>query len=321
MNEENKPMKTPKLSVVIPTYNRAEMLKRLIEGMLNQTFGDFEIIVVDDGSTDETESVMKEIMNRIPQRLLYQKQENRGAGAARNLGIKHASAELVLFIDDDIMPAPNLLEEHFTSHQQHTDENVAILGSVVNAPELKVSPCMRWAQSMGPWCPQTREQNGAILNYRYFGTGNLSLKRSFMLKNGVFDENLRPFFEDIELGYRLEQRGLKIVLNKNAIGYHLHSATFETYCLRSELAGQSGALFHIKCPQADLFKPSATAGIGAALLSTTKELTMKIAIPILKPVISWLDSHDYAVPAPLYVMMQNYYSQVGYRKGIKSVEK
>lgn len=314
-------MKTPKVSVVIPTCNRAERLKRVVESLLNQTYQDFEIIVVDDGSVDGTESMIKGLMKKEPCQLAYFKQENKGPGSARNAGITHAKGELILFIDDDVLPAPNLLEEHISGHRRHPGENIAILGSVVNAPELKVSPFMRWLANKGPQFHQSREENGASLGYRYFCTANISLTRRFMLEKGMFDESFRPFFEDIELGYRFEQQNVQIILNKNAIGYHLRGETFQGYCERSVLAGQSAAAFYNKWPAAATSLPRSTPNIRTVLKEIEKKAVLPSAIPILKTMICWLDSREYAVPSFFYVIISHYYSQIGYKKGLKAIEK
>lgn len=311
---------TPKLSVVIPTYNRAEWLKRVIESLLNQTYQDFEIIVVDDGSVDGTESLIRDVMKNAPRELVYIRQENQGPATARNAGIKHAKGELILFIDDDVLPAPNLLEEHISGHQQHHGENIAIVGSVVCAPEVRVSPFMRWLINEGPWFWHSREENGARLDYRCLCTANVSLNRRLMLKKGMFDESFRPFFEDIELGYRFEQQNVQIILNKNAIGYHLREETFQKWCDRVILSGQSAAVFYTKWPAAATSLPRSTLNVRTVLGGIVKHAIPRSIIPILKPMICWLDSHDYAAPSFFYRVILYYYAQIGYKKGLKTIE-
>jgi len=91
-------MNTPLVSVVIPTYNRADLVLKAIKSVLGQTFTDFEVLVCDDGSTDNTEEAIKSINHG---KIRYLKQENKGPGAARNLGIKHARGEIISFLDSD----------------------------------------------------------------------------------------------------------------------------------------------------------------------------------------------------------------------------
>jgi glycosyltransferase involved in cell wall biosynthesis len=92
-------MSNTQISVVVPTYNRAQLLPRTIDSVLNQTLADFELIIVDDGSTDDTPSVIESYDD---DRLTYiQFDENRGANAARNAGIRNANAPYVSFLDSD----------------------------------------------------------------------------------------------------------------------------------------------------------------------------------------------------------------------------
>jgi len=309
-----------KLSVIIPTYNRAVSLHRVLEGLLNQTYQDFEVIVVDDGSVDETQSVVKGLMEKALNEIAYVRQENRGAGSARNAGIRHAKGDVVLFIDDDVLPASNLLEEHIGGHERHRGDNIAILGPVFYAPELEVSHFMRWLIDRGPHFFHSRAEDGAQLDYRYFCTANISLSRGFMLEKGLFDEQFRPFFEDIELGFRLQQHGLQIILNKSAIGYHLRGETFQGYCERSIWSGQSAVKFYTKWPAAaPAFSPS-TSNTGSVIRRIGRKLVMRSLIPGLKPLICWLDTHGCAVPSYFYAVVSHYYSQIGLRKGLEAIE-
>jgi len=86
------------VSVIIPTYNRAHLIKRSIMSVLNQTYSNLELIIVDDGSTDNTEEVVKSIDDN---RVIYIKQSNQGACTARNNGINHAKGEFIAFQDSD----------------------------------------------------------------------------------------------------------------------------------------------------------------------------------------------------------------------------
>ena len=101
----------PTGSVIIPTYNRARMVDRAIQSVLSQTYQDFEIIVVDDASTDNTQEVVKECMFR-DKRVRYIKHEkNKGGSAARNTGIKNEHGEYVGFLDSDDEWLPTKLEK------------------------------------------------------------------------------------------------------------------------------------------------------------------------------------------------------------------
>ncbi len=99
----------PTVSVIIPTYNRAHVLGRSIQSVLNQTFQDFELIIVDDGSTDDTEKIVKNLSN---EKVKYTKlQKNQGAGVARNIGIRLAKGDYIAILDDDDEWMPERLEK------------------------------------------------------------------------------------------------------------------------------------------------------------------------------------------------------------------
>src|SRR5437868_7134370 len=91
----------PKVSVIIPTYNRGKLITRAVNSVLNQTFNDFEIIIVDDGSKDETKNILMPYQNQKKNRIKYFYQENRGISAARNRGIKESTGEYIAFLDSD----------------------------------------------------------------------------------------------------------------------------------------------------------------------------------------------------------------------------
>lgn len=118
----------PTVSVVIPTYNRARLLHRSIESVLDQTYTDFELIVVDDGSTDHTHAV---VQSYDDSRISYiAHDENRGASAARNTGIDHAEGEYIAFLDSDDEWRPTKIEQQVTELQSRPPEWVAVYTGV-----------------------------------------------------------------------------------------------------------------------------------------------------------------------------------------------
>lgn len=108
---------SPKVSVIIPTYNCASMIAQCLDSVLNQTFKDFEVIVIDDGSTDDTERVIAPYKNRIT----YIRQVNQGAAAARNRGIKEARGDYIAFLDSDDLWFPDKLEKQILFLAQHPE--------------------------------------------------------------------------------------------------------------------------------------------------------------------------------------------------------
>lgn len=113
---------SPRVSLVIPTYNRGPYIRETLESVLNQTFADYEVIVVDDGSTDGTE----EVLSPYRERIRYIRQENRGAAAARNEGIRRARGSYIAFMDSDDLAAPRHLELFYDFLMRHADHAMVI---------------------------------------------------------------------------------------------------------------------------------------------------------------------------------------------------
>lgn len=175
----------------------------------------FEVIVVDDGSTDDTAAWLRGNCRRsYVVRCVHQ--ENAGPAKARNNGVGHARGELLLFIDDDVEPTPQLVAEHLGWHDAEPD--VVVLGPLASLDHY-AQPWVAWEQE------KLEAQYAAMLRgdweptFRQFWTGNASVAKKHVLDAGGFD----PLFlraEDVELGRRLHERGLKFRFNPNARGLH-----------------------------------------------------------------------------------------------------
>src|ERR1700751_6129486 len=133
------------LTVIIPTYNRVELLAKALAGYEKQSSLELirELLVVDDGSTDGTEAFVREFCGKSRLPVRYLKQPNKGPAAARNLGISEATSRLILFTDSDIVPSRDLVEQHSAGHRKHPETHTAILGYVTWSPEVNPTPFMR----------------------------------------------------------------------------------------------------------------------------------------------------------------------------------
>jgi GT2 family glycosyltransferase len=237
------------LSVIIPTYNRQKKLAHTLEALFGQQGLEnvaWEIIVIDDGSTDGTGDLVAELSEESPVPLTYNYQENSGPAAARNRGIRTARAPLVLMIGDDILATPTLLTKHLAAHKRYPHLQDAILGLIEWAPSLNVTPFMRW------WI-ENRFRFGALQegklepDFSFFYTCNISVKREFLLNHGLFDESFRTAaYEDTELAYRLNQAGLRIHFVLQAIAYHDHPVTLQDASRRMENIGRWSPAFEAK---------------------------------------------------------------------------
>lgn len=218
-----------KISVVIATYNRSDIIRMTLRCLAEQTLNplEFEVIIVDDGSSDGTEAAVEEMKPVLPYKLTYLKHANRGISFTQNRGIRAAVAPIVCLIADDIHLDPGALEEHVRDHEMNPGPNIAVLGKVIQSPVLGQSVFLKvW----DPFRFRELEDRRELPCYFFFAC-NISCKRAFLLGNGLFNETLVKegayAHEDVELGYRLEKKGLRIFYNKKALGYHYHLVTLD----------------------------------------------------------------------------------------------
>lgn len=204
------------LSVIIPTYNNRGVLARTLDALLAQRFPPdrYEIVIVDDGSTDGTAEMVQRLAS--PVSIRYVAQANRGRAAARNLGARSARGRILLFLDSDFFPVPDLVAEHAKQYPA-TARRIGIQGASRTHPEVLVTPFMRAREvflEVPPGPP------GHVSLFRV-STRNLSLLRAEFLEAGGFDEAFGGYgWEDIELAWRLYARGVRFTYEPRALGHH-----------------------------------------------------------------------------------------------------
>lgn len=194
-----------KISVQICSYNRKTLLKEAVSCLFDQTLpkDQYEVIVVDDGSTDGTADMIAAL--KSPINLVFIRQEKEGLAAGRNKGIRKAQGEIILFIDDDVLADRRLLEEHVYSHERYP--NSVIKGWVNHVDFLARPQTPKWT---------LRDYSRA-----FFWTSNVSVAKHDLVNAGLFDESFTEYgWEDLELGLRLKAGGLQSRTNRKAIGYH-----------------------------------------------------------------------------------------------------
>ena len=222
-----------RISVIIPTYNRRHVLDRTLPGVLAQDFPpqDYEVIVVMDGSTDDTAELLRDLKPKCSLRVL--ESQHLGAGAARNLGIRAAVGELVLFLDDDLITTPGLLRQHYSAHAG-ADPSV-VQGRMYIAPDssqtiirnaierIGVDYYARISPDMGLRFPEGMS-SVYVLSYLV----NSSMPRDVLVRCGGFDEQFLAA-EELDLGLRLWKMGLSFRYRPDAIVYEYYVKSSAAY--------------------------------------------------------------------------------------------
>lgn len=238
----------PSLTVIIPTYNRQEVLAQALEGYLAQSSPHLigEILVVDDGSTDDTESIVHGYSKSSVFPIRFLRQCHKGPAAARNLGIQEARSELVLFSDSDVIPKSDLVEQHVAWHRRNPQVTAVVQGRLEWSPIVGATPFMLWYGEYSLFTfGKARYKREA--DFRSFYTCNVSVKAEFLRRCGHFDEEFKSAaYEDSELGYRLGLQGMRLLFNSGAIGYHHQFFFFGDACRKTQANAGATQLFFRK---------------------------------------------------------------------------
>jgi glycosyltransferase involved in cell wall biosynthesis len=238
-------------SVVIPTYNRKPILEKCLRALEQQqsdasVVTGYEIVLVDDGSTDGTLEWLEQHSTEFPH-VRSLSQNHQGAAAARNLGVEQAKGDTIIFIDSDLVVTENFLQAHAEAlvqgQQQLGSDRLFTYGAVINTCNFEN--------------PTSEPYKVTDFSAAYFATGNVAITRKWLEKAGLFDTRFQQYgWEDLELGVRLKQLGLKLIKCPQAVGYHWHPPfALEQIpkLIDQEIQrGRMGVLFYRKHPTWDV---------------------------------------------------------------------
>lgn len=208
------------VSIVIPTYNRRAFLARSVPALLGQQIPaglSYEVIFVNNGSADDTSAYLATLVATYPEQVqAFSIAPSGGPAAPRNVGIRAARGEVIIILDDDVIPDPDLVARHHAYHRRHPEPEAAAVGQAYVPEELRSSPLSLFHEYSLDCVA-----HGGEISYIYFWTCNVSIKRAFLLRSGLFDERFLSN-EDILLGYRLHQLGMRLRCEPSARGAHWH---------------------------------------------------------------------------------------------------
>jgi glycosyltransferase involved in cell wall biosynthesis len=242
---------TKALGIVIPTYNRSAALLECLAHLEGQTFQDFEIVIVDDGSTDDTPERLRAYQASSRLCVRFVRQRNGGPAKARNRAISMLQSPLCLMLGDDIFASPTLVQQHVQLHQDEANIGVAGLGLTRwSTSGQRVTPFMRWLDEGNVQFAYPRLLAGDNPTWSHFYTSNLSVKTELLRRFAFNEEFPYAAMEDVELAYRISRRfGLEIRFLPGAVADHLHPTTFRQACARMVRAGYSTGLFYDLWPE------------------------------------------------------------------------
>jgi len=225
----------PVVSVIIPSKNRIEHLTANLRALERQSIGDFEVIVIDDGSDDGTSEILK-TTNFQSLDLTILSADGKGPAAARNLGVFHAGGQRILLLGDDTIVLPDTIEKHLRAAGE---EEIGIQGRIEWDPETEITPLMRYMAPEGPqFFFKGLEDGDAISFARIYGS-NFSAPKHWLVEE-PFDEHFRhACMEDTEAAWRWRQRGWNFRYAAGALCLHRHHyGNFEQFLTRQRRAGK-----------------------------------------------------------------------------------
>ncbi len=250
---------SPNFSVIVPAYNAEGLIQHCLDALEHQTATreTYEVIVVDDGSTDGTRAVAESHGARVLT------QTNRGAGAARNLGVQNARGKIVLFTDADCVPDSRWIE---TMTAPFDDPEIVGVSGVKKTHQRNI-----WAQFIQVEFDYRYDRIGTHRWTDFVDSAAAAYRRQTFLANGGFDSSLKEA-EDVDLSYRLAELGCALVLVREAIVYHKHPESLRVYLRRKFDYARWRAVVYGKYPHkvaSDTRTPQTQklqAGLGLALV-------------------------------------------------------
>lgn len=313
-------------SVIIPTYNRPESLKRTLVSLANQDFNNeiFEVIVVDDGSSMNYKEI---IGNNWPYLFSFIQQEHKGCTQAKNQGASIANGEIIFFIDDDIEVNQNYLSSLISIHNQNTD--AIVMGQLVDIPE---NPNSLFGKIYSSKIDDIYTDGVKNFPFHECMGGFFSIgKRNFFELGQLKDIGEWPNWEHLSLAYKAYQTGYRFLLVTCAIGYH-HDHTLKdlnTYCRRWMRAAKTAVILFNQYPGLQEHIPMFR---DKSPISFSQDSLLLISRKLLRTFTAWAPilwglercAHIFETRAPYPFLLRPFYRWInssyiykGYRQGLK----
>lgn len=226
----------PRISVVLCSFNGSETIGEALQHLARLNYPDYEVIVVDDGSTDNTAAIAA----GFPFRLI--RTPNQGLSAARNMGLEAASGSIVAYIDDDAYPDPDWLA--YLAHTFRTSNFVGVGGPNISPPgDGPIAECV----ALSPGGPAHVLLNDTVAEH--IPGCNMSFRKDRLKAIGGFDPKFRVAADDVDVCWRLQARGWELGFNPAAVVWHHRRNSVRAYWKQQSGYGKGEALLHAKWPE------------------------------------------------------------------------
>lgn len=219
------------VSVIVPSYNGAKKLPNILKALSGQTYQDFELIVVLDGSTDNSAEVVKPFADKFKNFRLIDR-DNGGRAVARNTGAKAAEGELLIFFDDDMRPTPSCVEMHVEHHKDYTSS--LLVGNASEDLKLSKTDIQKYRAYLSrKWILNLKPKEKLSEERFFLAAANFSLPKLIFYELEGFDDNLNDA-EDFDLGIRAFIKKIPIYFDKENIAWHDDFITMASYIKRQQ---------------------------------------------------------------------------------------
>jgi len=260
-----------KLDVIIPTRDRIPALSSCLDSIERQTLDkrEFEVFIVDDGSSSETRERLNTLAREYSFPMTVLQNEGRGPARGRNLALDYSTAEIVLFLNDDVILTPEHFQVHLDYHARRPEKTFCVRGKSAWDPRIPNTSLMRYIRKNVMRYDIIVDES--IRELAFFHTIDLSLKRQLLLENRFDEDFPYPSVEDTELGWRLKKKGLlTLYVTPEVLCYHCHTITARSLVNRAKISGYSAAIVLKKHPDLyDLF-------LGRLLRTSNKKRLLNI---------------------------------------------
>ena len=237
-----------KVSVIIPTYNGAHKLDGILNALQKQSKQPDEIIVIVDGSTDNTAEVLEEYQKTISSLKVFY-QDNKGRAAVRNAGASKATCELLVFFDDDMLPEPNCLEVHLEHHRQKP--MTILTGAQIDQVDKSSTDIRKFrAWLTQKWSKQLIQTQGTALSKEniFITAANFSISKELFFRINGFDENLTDA-EDFDLAVRAYSQGIRLYYDHNAFAWQFDPISGKNLIKRQRQYRRANEKLHLLKPE------------------------------------------------------------------------